>query len=64
MTEYTVEQARMLSKISQQKMSEILEISKNSYINKENGTSRFYVDEALKFSKAVGIPFDKIKFVI
>ena len=45
-------------------IKEILKISKNSYINKENGTSRFYVDEALKFSKAVGIPFDKIKFVI
>ena len=63
MEKFTPEQARILSKISQSKMAEILNISLNAYINKEKGLSRFYVDEAIKFSEAVSIPLEKIIFL-
>ena len=59
---YTVEQARGLAKISQKRMSVLLGMSENAYINKEKGETRFYVDEALKFSNIVGIPFENIIF--
>lgn len=62
MQKYTVEQARGLAKISQRKMSALLNMSENTYINKEKGETRFYVDEALKFSKIVNIPFENILF--
>lgn len=62
MEEYTVEQARRLAKISQAKMAQLLGLSENTYINKEKGETRFYVDEALCFAKYVNIPFEKIKF--
>lgn len=62
MDQYTVEQARRLAKISQKKMAQYLNISENTYINKEKGETKFYVDEALKFAERVNIPFDKIKF--
>lgn len=60
---YTVEQARTLAKISQKRMAILLDISENSYINKEKGITRFYVDEALKFSNIVKIPFANIIFI-
>lgn len=43
-------------------MSVLLGMSENAYINKEKGETRFYVDEALKFSNIVGIPFENIVF--
>lgn len=61
---YSVEQARGLKKISQKKMAELLGISENCYINKEKGTTRFYIDEALKFCKVVGMSIDDINFFI
>lgn len=63
MTKYTVEQARVLKKISQKKMAELLDISENAYINKEKGSSRFYIDEALNFSKLVELPIESIIFL-
>ncbi len=59
---YTVEQARNLKKISQKEMAKLLGLSENGYINKEKGLSRFYIDEALCFSKCVQIPFSEIIF--
>lgn len=59
---YTPEQARTLKKISQKKMAEKLGISENSYINKEKGVTRFYVDEALAFCKIVDMALDNIIF--
>lgn len=59
---YSPEQARVLKKISQKKMAEMLEMSENSYINKEKGITRFYIDEAIKFSKAVDLPLEDINF--
>lgn len=59
---YTVEQARTLSKISQRKMAELLELSENTYINKEKGLTRFYIDEALKFCEIVNLNLEDINF--
>ncbi len=59
---YTIEQARVLSGHSQESMARELGMSKNAYINKEKGNSRFYVDEAINFEKISGIPFEQIKF--
>lgn len=57
---YTVEQARVLSGKSQERVAIEMGLSKNGYIQKEKGETRFYVDEAINFSKIVGIPFEKI----
>lgn len=59
---YTVEQARVLSGHSQESMAQKLGLSKNAYIKKEKGYSRFYVDEAINFERISGIPFEKINF--
>ena len=59
---YTVEQVRLLSGLSQETMAKRLNMSKNSYINKEKGVTRFYVDEALKLENVSGIPLKKIRF--
>lgn len=63
MSEYTVKQARQLRGYSQPEMAELMGISKNAYIMKENGDSRFYVDEAYLFADKVSIPFEKIFFL-
>ena len=62
MEKYTVKQARMLLGISIREMAKKLGMSQNTYMNKENGLSRFYYDEALKFSSIVNIPADNIFF--
>lgn len=59
---YTPEQARRLKGISQAKMASLMGISENTYINKEKGDTKFYIDEACKFSDLVGIPLEKIIF--
>lgn len=59
---YTVEQARTLRKISQKKMAKLLDLSENTYINKEKGLTRFYIDEALKFSEIVELKLCDINF--
>lgn len=61
---YSVEQARGLKKISQEKMAELLKMSKNGYINKEKGNTRFYIDEAIRFCKIVEMSLDDINFFI
>lgn len=63
MDSFTPEQARALSGLSQEKVAKMLGISKNGYIKKEKGESRFFVDEALKFSEIVKIPMEKIIFL-
>lgn len=59
---YTPEQARRLKGYSQAKMAELLGVSENTYINKEKGETKFYIDEACKFSDLVGIPLENIIF--
>ena len=62
MTEFTVEQARNFAGMSQKEMADIIGTSKNAYIRKEKGLARFYIDEAYKFSEAVGISISNIVF--
>lgn len=62
MKEYTVRQARVLANISSKEMAKMLGLSQNAYLKKEKGLSRFYYDEALKFSSFVNIPADNIFF--
>ena len=62
MDKYTPEQARRLRGISQAKMASLLGMSENTYINKEKAETKFYIDEACKFSEVVDIPLEKISF--
>ncbi|RNM30672.1 XRE family transcriptional regulator [Absicoccus porci] len=62
MDKYTPEQARRLKGISQAKMAKLMGISENTYINKEKGDTKFYIDEACKFSDLVEIPLEDIIF--
>ena len=62
MEKYTPEQARKLKGYSQAKMASLMGIAENTYINKEKGDTKFYIDEACQFSDLVGIPLEKIIF--
>lgn len=62
MDKYTVGQARRLANITVRGMAKELGLSANAYHNKEKGRSRFYFDEAMKFSAVVNIPMDRIFF--
>ena len=62
MDKFTVEQARKLSSLSVREMAKRIGLSQNAYYKKEKGLSRFYYDEALKFSEIVNIPIDSIFF--
>lgn len=63
MTKLTVEQARNLNGISQEKMALKLGMSKNSYIKKEKGIRRFYIDEAIDFCDIVNVDMKNIIFL-
>lgn len=60
--EFTPKQARHYKGISTKTISSALGLSEKTYINKENGSSKFFVDEAVTFSEFVGIPFRYIDF--
>ena len=62
MEKFTVEQARKLSGISIRVMASKLGLCATTYNRKEKGLSKFYYDEAVKFSAIVGIPIDSIFF--
>ena len=62
MEKYTVRQARILANISIREMAKLLGVSQNTYFKKEKGLSRFYYDEAVKFSSLVNVPIDNIFF--
>ena len=62
MERLTPKQARLLAGLTQEEMAKELDIYINTYINKEKGTTRFYVDEALKFCQVVNQPIEKIIF--
>lgn len=62
MDRYTPEQARKLKGLSQKNMASKMGISENTYINKEKGITKFFIDEACRFCDIVGIPLEKIIF--
>ena len=59
---FTPRQARHYSGLSVQNVADRLNINSVTYFNKERGRTRFYVDEAIKFSEIVGVPFENIKW--
>ena len=61
-TKFTPQQARKYSGIYETHIAKKLGISTATYINKEKGKTRFYVDEALLFAEIVGVPFENIKW--
>lgn len=62
MDRYTPEQARKLRNISQVKMAALMGMAENTYINKEKGDTKFYIDEACNFCEIVEMPLEKIIF--
>ena len=58
----TIKQAREESGISIRGIAIKLGVSKNTYVNKEQGKSKFYIDEALLFCKIVNKRMDQILF--
>ncbi len=62
MEKFTPEQARKLAGLSQSLIAKKLNISENTYVKKEKGVSRFYIDEAYLLSEIVGINIEKIIF--
>lgn len=62
MDKYTPEQARKLRGLTQKKMAAEMGLTESTYINKEKGETKFYIDEACKFSEIVKIPLELISF--
>ena len=61
-TKLTPRQARHSNGLSVKKVADKLGINSVTYFNKEQGKTRFYVDEALLFAEIVGVPFENIKW--
>ena len=59
----TPEEARNYRGISAENMAKRLGLSKNAYLSKEKGLTKFYVDEALNFCEQVSMPFSAIIFL-
>lgn len=62
MDKYTPEQARKLRGFSQNRMACLLGMAENTYINKEKGETKFYIDEACSFCEIVNLPLERIIF--
>ena len=58
----TVAEARRMRGLTQKQVAEQLGISFNTYRLKENGTTKFYVDEASKLSEILDIPYGDLLF--
>ena len=59
---FTVEQARKAAGLTVAQTAYGLGISPNAYTAKEKHQTRFYYDEAIRFSEMTGIPIDMIFF--
>lgn len=59
---YTLEQARLLSNLTQVEMAELMGMSEKTYIQYEKYRRIFRMDQGYKFSKNVSVPFDDIIF--
>lgn len=59
----TPKEARTYRGISAENMAKRLGLSKNAYLSKEKGITKFYVDEALNFCEQVSMPFSAIIFL-
>ena len=61
MDRFSVKSIRINLGKSQQEMAEYLGITTRSYMDKENGVSKWYWDEIKKISKIANIEIKKIK---
>lgn len=59
---YTLEQARLLSDLTQVEMSEIMNMSEKTYIQYEKYRRVFRMDQGYNFANNVTVPFDSIIF--
>lgn len=59
---YTLEQARMLSDLTQVEMAERMGMSEKTYIQYEKYRRILRMDQGYKFSQNVSVPFDSIIF--
>lgn len=60
MDKLTMRQCRMLICKSQKQIAELMNLSVGAYINKENGKSKMYLDEAILFGKITHKSIDQI----
>lgn len=58
----TVAEARRMRGLTQKEVAEQLGIAFNTYRLKENGTTKFYVDEASKLAEILDIPYGDLLF--
>lgn len=56
----SIKQARLNAKMKQKELADKLGLSVAAYAKKENGRSKFYVDEILLLSKILDIPYDDL----
>ncbi len=61
MEQLTIKKARMLNEKTQDECAEFLGISRQAYISKEQGETRFYFDEVIKLCEWLNVDWTKIK---
>ena len=61
---YTLEQARLLSDLTQEEMAETMDMTAKTYIQYEKYRRIFRMDQGYKFSENVDVPFDSIIFFV
>lgn len=59
---YTIEQARLLSELTQEEMAKLMGMTTKTYIQYEKYRRIFRMDQGYKFAKNVKVPFDSIIF--
>lgn len=59
---YTLEQARLLSSLTQSEMAAKLDMTEKTYIQYEKYRRVFRMDQGYKFAESVEVPFDSIIF--
>lgn len=59
---YTLEQARLLSELTQVEMAERMGMTEKTYIQYEKYRRIFRMDQGYRFAQNVNVPFDSIVF--
>lgn len=59
---YTLEQARLLTGLTQTEMAKRLKMTEKTYIQYEKYRRVFRMDQGYEFAKNVNVPFDSIIF--
>ena len=59
---YTLEQARILSGLTQREMAKNMRMSEKTYIQYEKYRRIFRMDQGYRFAQNVNVPFDHIIF--